>query len=119
MRFDGGAVSDVHASSADKKAYNEYKRLFAQRESINMDDYATLPFRSMKLNDTDNLIVAGRCVSGDRKVVGQIRIMGYCFMMGEAAGLATYLAVKNDNDFNKVVVKELQKQLLLNGIETI
>lgn len=119
MRFDGGAVSDVHASSADKKAYDEYKNLFAQRESINMDDYATLPFRSMKLNDTDNLIVAGRCVSGDRKVVGQIRIMGYCFMMGEAAGLAAYLAVKNDNDFNKVVVKELQEELLSNGVETL
>ena len=32
MRMDGGAVSDLHASSADKKAYEAYRALFADRE---------------------------------------------------------------------------------------
>lgn len=71
MGFDGGAVSDVHASSAK------------------------------------------------RKVLGQIRIMGYCFMVGEAAGLASYLAVRDGVAFDGVNVLELQCELFKNGVETI
>ena len=119
MRFDGGAVSDVHASSSDRKAYEQYASLFANRESVNMDDYATLPYRSLRLKNTKNLIVAGRCVSGDRKVLGQVRIMGYCFMMGEAAGLAAYLAVRDGITFDQVNVTELQGELLKNGVKTV
>ena len=119
MRFDGGAVSDVHASSSDRKAYEQYASLFANRENVNMDDYATLPYRSMRLRNTKNLLVAGRCLSADRKVLGQIRIMGYCFMMGEAAGLASYLAVRDGVAFDGVNVTELQGELLKNGVETI
>ena len=119
MRFDGGAVSDVHASSSDRKAYEQYASLFANRESVNMDDYATLPYRSMRPRHTKNLLVAGRCLSADRKVLGQVRIMGYCFMMGEAAGLASYLAVRDGVSFDGVNVTELQGELLKNGVETI
>ena len=119
MRFDGGAVSDVHASSSDRKAYEQYASLFANRESVNMDDYATLPYRSMRPRHTKNLLVAGRCLSADRKVLGQVRIMGYCFMMGEAAGLAAHLAVRDGITFDQVNVAELQGELLKNGVETI
>lgn len=119
MRFDGGAVSDLHASSSNPQAYKEYVNLFAQRENIREDDFATLPFRSLLPKGTDNLIVAGRCVSADRKVLGQIRIMGYCFMMGEAAGLASFLAVKHETSFDGIDVRKLQKELLNNGVETV
>jgi hypothetical protein len=47
MRMDGGAVSDLHASSADKKAYEAYRALFADREKVRTDDFATLPYRSL------------------------------------------------------------------------
>jgi len=119
MRFDGGAVSDVHASSSDSKAYNEYKSLFKNRENINMDDYATLPYRSLLPIHTDNLLVTGRCLSADRKVLGQIRIMGYCFMLGEAAGLAACIKVTDNVIFDNVDVKKLQKELYADGVETI
>ncbi len=119
MRFDGGAVSDVHASSADKKAYKAYYDLFSKREDLREDDFATLPYRSLLPQNTDNLIVAGRCVSADRKVQGQIRIMGYCFMMGEAAGLAAAQAIKKKITLAEIDVKELQSDLKDNGVETL
>ena len=119
MRFDGGAVSDLHASSAKISAYKEYLNLFSQREKIRENDFATLPFRSLLPINTDNLIAAGRCISADRKVLGQIRIMGYCYMMGEAAGLASFLAIKHNIKFENININELQKELLNNGIETI
>ena len=119
MRFDGGAVSDLHASSSDKQAYQSYLKLFSQREKVKSDDYATLPYRSTVGANTDNLLVAGRCVSADRETLGQIRIMGYCFMMGQSAGLASYLAVQNSATVDQINVKQLQRELLLQGIPTI
>ncbi|MBQ8815043.1 MAG: FAD-dependent oxidoreductase [Lachnospiraceae bacterium] len=118
MRFDGGAVSDVHASSPDKKAYQNYYNLFSQREGLREDDYATLPYRSLLPQNTKNLLIAGRCVSADRKVQGQIRIMGYCFMMGEAAGLAAALAIAENKLPGEINVSKLQVELKRNGVET-
>lgn len=119
MRFDGGAVSDVHASSPDKKAYQSYYNLFSQREGLKEDDFATLPYRSLLPQNTKNMLLAGRCVSADRKVQGQIRIMGYCFMMGEAAGLAAALAVGENKLPGEIDVKTLQAELKKNGVETL
>ncbi len=119
MRFDGGAVSDVHASSSDKKAYEAYYDLFSKRKYLREDDWATLPYRSLLPQNTKNLLVAGRCVSADRKLQGQIRIIGYCFMMGEAAGLAAAQAIKKDLTPEEINIKELQSDLKENGVETI
>ncbi len=119
MRFDGGAVSDLHASSSDANAYGNYVKLFSKRESVKQDDFATLPYRSMQCCKTENLLVAGRCVSADRETLGQIRLMGYCAMMGQAAGLAASLAFdKKQNGFD-INVELLQNKLKLHGVETL
>lgn len=119
MRFDGGAVSDVHASSADKKAYETYYRLFtAARNTVREDDWAELPYRSLLPMKTKNMLIAGRCLSADREVQGQLRIMGYCFMMGQAAGTAAALSIKENCLPGDVDVTALQAQLLRDGVET-
>lgn len=119
MRMDGGAVSDLHASSADKKAYEAYRALFADRENVRNDDFATLPYRSLLARKNGNVLVCGRCASADRKVIGQIRIMGYCFMMGEAVGLAASIACEKGCAPADVDITDLQKSLLENGIPTL
>lgn len=118
MRFDGGAVSDVHASSADPAAYQAYYKLFTARENLRENDWAELPYRSLLPVQTKNLLLAGRCLSADRKTQGQLRIMGYCFMMGQAAGTAAALAAKAGVSPEKVDVSALQKTLLQDGVET-
>lgn len=118
MRFDGGAISDVHASSADKEAYQAYYDLFSKREDAREDDWAELPYRSLLPQNTKNLLIAGRCVSADRKTQGQLRIMGYCFMMGEAAGLAMAQAIRTNRLPGEIDVCRLQADLGENGVET-
>ena len=67
--------------------------------------------------EVDNLIVAGRCISAEREVLGAIRVMGSCMMMGQAAGTAAAIAVKeNDSCFAKVSVSELRNQLWEDGV---
>lgn len=119
MRFDGGAVSDVHASSADRKAYEAYYQLFtAARGTVREDDWAELPYRSLLPLKTKNMLIAGRCLSADREVQGQLRIMGYCFMMGQAAGTAAAQCIKENKLPGEADVVKLQDQLLRDGVET-
>ena len=115
MRFDGGAVSDVHASSASPEAYKAYVKLYADRDSVRRDDWAQLPYRSLLPKKTDNLLVAGRCISADRKTLGQIRLQSYCLMMGQAAGTAAALAP--GGNVKKVDVPALQQTLQAAGME--
>ena len=117
MRFDGGAVSDVHASSAAREAYDAYYKLFTAREGLREDDWAELPYRSLLADRTENLLLAGRCVSADRKTQGQLRIMGYCFMMGQASGTAAAVSVRSGELPGEIDMHTLQYQLEKDGME--
>jgi len=119
MRMDGGSTSDVHASSPDKDAYAAYYNLFTNNDVNRPDDWATLPYRSLLAQNAGNLLAAGRCVSTDRKVQGQIRVMAHCFMMGQAAGTGAALAAGKGSDAGGINIVELQSILRKNGIENI
>lgn len=47
-----------------------------------------IPLRSLISADRDNLLMAGRCISGDSIVHGSYRVTGNAVVMGEAAGVA-------------------------------
>ncbi len=47
-----------------------------------------IPLRCLKPSGIDGLFVAGRCISTDHDAQASIRVMGTCFVTGEAAGRA-------------------------------
>ena len=47
-----------------------------------------IPLRCLKPLGMDRLYVAGRCISADHEAQASIRVMGTCFVTGEAAGRA-------------------------------
>lgn len=47
-----------------------------------------IPLDCLRIPDHDNLFVAGRCISVDHEAQASIRVMGTCFVTGEAAGVA-------------------------------
>ena len=51
-----------------------------------------IPYRSMVACDVDNLLLAGRCISGDFRAHGSYRTTSDCAVMGEVAGRAAALA---------------------------
>ena len=56
--------------------------------------YWEVPFRTMVAKGADNLLVAGRSAGMDFRAQSAARIQPICRSMGEAAGIAAALAVK-------------------------
>ena len=56
-------------------------------------------------------MVAGRCIAADGQALGPVRIMSTCMAVGEAAGTAAYLAVKDHLDFKRIDVCKLRERL--------
>ena len=68
-----------------------------------------IPYRCLTPIGFDNLLVAGRCISGTHEAHSSYRVMRICMAMGDAAGHAATLAVKSSNNTRDIDIKELQK----------
>lgn len=78
-------------------------------------EYYTIPYRSLIPRDSVNLLVAGRCISSDHGAQASYRIMPVVCCIGEAAGSAIGLAVRDKCSVRDVNVGELQRVLKDNG----
>lgn len=64
-----------------------------------------IPFRSMLPKGKENLIVAGRCISGDHIAMASYRVTGDCVAMGEAAGILAAESLHSAVPLRKLDVK--------------
>jgi len=78
-------------------------------------DCYDIPYRSLIPLKVDNMLVAGRSISATHEAMGAIRVMATCMAMGEAAGRAAAIAVRNGVLPADVDIHELRKSLLGNG----
>jgi len=75
----------------------------------------TIPYRSLVSKDFDNLLTAGKSVSADRMAHGAVRVMPPCMAMGQAAGIAAAMAVRQGIAAKDVPTQDLRKLLKENG----
>lgn len=75
--------------------------------------YTHIPYRCLLPVGVENLIMAGRCISCEREVLGPVRVMGPCLAMGEAAGIAASMA--QDGNFRGVSVSALREKIEARG----
>jgi hypothetical protein len=66
--------------------------------------------------ETENLLLAGRCISADRTMQSSIRVVPGCMITGEAAGVAAASAVQKNCSLRSVDIAALQKTLSQRGI---
>ena len=78
-------------------------------------EYYTIPYRSLIPKTVNNMLVAGRCISSDHGAQASYRIMPTVCCIGEAAGCAIALAVKDNISVRDINVKKLQDLLTKNG----
>ncbi|MEW6359247.1 MAG: FAD-dependent oxidoreductase [Planctomycetota bacterium] len=82
---------DIHRSSTDEEDYRKFWKEFTEEMRLKKGESYGIPYRSLIPKDVENLLVAGRCISTDRKMQGSIRVMPGCFITGQAAGMAAAL----------------------------
>ena len=78
-------------------------------------DCYDIPYRSLLPLKVENLLVTGRSISTTHEAMSAIRVMASCMAMGEAAGRAAKMAIKDNVQPSKVNVEKLREELLANG----
>ena len=78
-------------------------------------DCYDIPYRSLVPQKVKNLLVAGRCISTTHEAMSAIRVMAPCMAMGEAAGRAAKMAVRDGVQPAAVDVLKLQQELIEKG----
>lgn len=73
--------------------------------------YFQVPYGVMVPQKVGNLLVAGRCVAGDKISHAAIRSMMCCTVTGQGAGVAAAVSVKDDVTCSTVDIKRVQKAL--------
>ncbi len=73
--------------------------------------YYTIPYRCLLPKNITNLLVAGRCSSYSHEAQASCRVMPICTSVGQAAGTAAAIAVKENVKLAEVNIEKLQKQL--------
>ena len=77
---------------------------------------ASIPYRSLVPRRVDNLLVAGRCFASDTKTNNDYNWIQHCIPMGQAAGTAAALAVKDGIQPRHIDYKQLQTRLISQGV---
>jgi hypothetical protein len=104
----GSAFIDIHNTEGpgmDKKS----------GFSLPPSGYYSIPYRTLLPSGKDNILVAGRCHSATHEAAGTTRWMTQCMIMGQAAGTAAALSIKENTTPRLLSVGKLQKVLKENG----
>lgn len=109
VRFPDSVFCCANHMDIHRKGYVEY----VTRKT---DAPYFIPYRSLVASGVANLLVAGRCASAERPVMAAIRVMPPCFAMGQAAGTAAALSVKNDVVPKQLPAGELVSALRRDGV---
>lgn len=70
-----------------------------------------IPYGALLPTEIDNVLAAGRCISGEPRMSDLIRVIPNCFVTGHAAGCAAAVAAKDGCRARDVDVPKLQKLL--------
>lgn len=73
--------------------------------------YFQVPYGVIVPKKIDNLLVAGRSISGDVAAHCAFRNMSCCVLTGQGAGVAAATSIKNETTTSNVNIKDVQKAL--------
>lgn len=78
----------------------------------------TIPYGCFTPKGIKNLMVAGRCISGDHYALSSYRVMPICFAMGEGVGTCTALALAENTAPTELSAEQISRvqRLIKQGI---
>jgi hypothetical protein len=95
----GGYFIDIHSSTDSSGTWKLLEKPYG------------IPYRALIPKTLENVLVAGRCISGNRESAASFRVMATCMAMGQAAGTAAALAVENGGKVREVDSAKLRSRL--------
>jgi hypothetical protein len=78
--------------------------------------YFQVPYGILVPQRIQNLLVAGRCVAGDRISHASVRNMMCCTVTGQGAGVAAAISVKEKSEVGNVNIRNVQRELRKQGV---
>ena len=78
--------------------------------------YFEVPYGCMVPLEVDNLLVAGRCVAGDKVSHAAMRNMMACTVTGQGAGVAAAISIRQQSTTATVDIELLQAELQRQGV---
>jgi len=78
--------------------------------------YFQVPYGCLVLQSVDNLLVAGRCVAGDKISHCAMRNMMACTVTRQGAGVAAAVSVKEGTSTGAVDITKVQNELEKQGV---
>ena len=110
-------VGEIRITDEDIKSGNQYRdtiavipRMGPPQESGGK--YVNIPYRCLVPVKTEGLLVAGRSFSSDGAANNMANLIPHCIAMGQAAGVAAAIAVKEGIQPRQVDYGKLQETLL-------
>jgi hypothetical protein len=79
-------------------------------------NYFQVPYRIMVPQKVENLLVAGRCVAGDKISHAATRQMCCCIVTGQAAGVAAATSIKFNTTCRDIDMAKVQQTLKKQGV---
>jgi ribulose 1,5-bisphosphate synthetase/thiazole synthase len=95
----GGYFIDIHSSTDSSGIWKLLEKPYG------------IPYRALVPRGIDNLITAGRCISGTREAAASYRVMATCMAMGHAAGVAAAQAVSEQIPMRDIDTNALRSVL--------
>ncbi|MDR0719607.1 MAG: FAD-dependent oxidoreductase [Treponema sp.] len=91
-QFDDGICTvtfwvDIHQPDGDNQS-KQYGKL--------LQPHYQIPYRCLVPLNVENLLIAGRCISGSFEAHASYRVTGNCVAMGYAAGVAASICIKSN-----------------------
>lgn len=104
-----GNMLDVHHA-----VKGEFERLPLGSQIDGFGSFG-IPFGALVPRGVDGMLMAGRCVSGEREAQASFRVMGTCMAMGQAAGTAAAISVSQRREPAELDTVDLRRVLRQDG----
>ena len=75
-----------------------------------------IPYGALLPKGIENLLTAGRCISGTHRAHASYRVMAICMATGEAAGCAAALSIAEDKTPRELSADKVRNTLIAKGV---
>lgn len=108
----GGWHLDAHRPEGFYAHINQAPQ--SEDKALLYDGIYTIPYGCIYAKDLDNLFLGGRIISASHRAFSSARVMATCAVEAQAAGVAAYLACRDELTAreNRRNIRELQQELL-------